>query len=126
MDSKIPASKQVNLIGRYLYQHIDSAYKFEKTSNMFDIYVMILYTDAQDYSADIHEMKININITTYQNKIRIDTIDWDMNERTLGFDLFTPETLQDLEIAKKLILNKVIRRVKNAYKQYDFIFDSLY
>lgn len=118
---QIPASQQVNRIGKYLYKHLDGAYKFHKSGNMYDVYCTLLYELKEEYSGtknDVQEMTININITTYQNKIRINTIEMAPQERTLGSDSMKPEELTDLQTAMKIILWKVGNRVRKAYKDY--------
>lgn len=127
---KLQAGQQVNRVGKYLYNHIDGAFKIAKSPNMCDVYFTLIYQipylqripgRGKEYN-DVHEMTINLNITTYQNKLRVNTIEMTPEERTLGFDLFLPEKLEDLEEAKKLILSKIQKRVIKAYKDYDFYF----
>ena len=121
----LPASKQVNRVGKYLYNHLDGAFKNSKSSNIYNVYVTLLYELKTEYGGipnDVQEMTININITTYQNKIRVDTIEVDPKSRTLGFDLFTPEQMEDLVSGSKLILSKVHRRIEKAYEQYNILF----
>jgi len=72
---------------------------------------------------DVSEMTINVNITTYQNKLRVNTIECDPLERTLGFDLFLPEKLTDLRKASDMIMAKVIKRIKKGYKDYITLFE---
>lgn len=126
---KMQAGQQVNKIGQYLYKHIDGAFKIEKTGNMCDVYFMILYEIPKlqrrfghPEDRKMHEMHINLNITTYQNKIRVNVIEVSPEERTLGSYVFLPEVMQDLETAKKLILDKVVKRVSKVYEDYDFVF----
>jgi hypothetical protein len=71
---------------------------------------------------DVDEMTINVSITTYQNKIRVNTIEVDPMERTLGYDLFKPEEMVDLVSASKKIMEKVHKRIKKAYEKYDILF----
>lgn len=126
----LPASQQVNRIGKYLFKHIDGAFKYSKSSNQFDIYFTLLYQipyweripgKGSEYN-DVHEMTIDINLTTYQNKLRVNVIELAPEERTIGYDLYRPEVLMDLPDAMKLIWFGVIKRVSKAYKNYDFIF----
>lgn len=125
-----PASQQVNRVGKYLYKHIDGAYKYTKSSNQYDVYFTLLYQvpyweripgKGSDYN-DVHEMTIDLNITTYQNKLRVNVIELTPEERTIGHDVYRPELLEDLPSAMKLIWYNVIKRVSKAYKDYDFIF----
>lgn len=118
---QIPASQQVNRVGKYLYKHLDGAYKFHKSGNMYDVYCTLLYELKEEYGGtknNVQEMTININITTYQNKLRINTIEMTPQERTLGSDSMKPEELADLQTAMKIILWKVGNRVRKAYKDY--------
>lgn len=122
------ASQKVNTIGRYLYKHIESAYDFKKSANMFDIYFTVYYQLSEENRYEgitddnFHEMNINMNITTYQNKIRINIIEISPKEITIGYDLYTPEKLENLPEAYNLIWNRFIKRMNKYYKDYDFIF----
>lgn len=126
----MPASQQVNRLGKYLYKHLEGAFEFKKSGNTFDVYSTLLYqlhpeyydTDEDVIGHDVQIMTININITTYQNKIRVDTIEVTPNARTLGFDLIPPEVAQDLPTAKELIVKKVGNRIRKAYEHYTILF----
>lgn len=123
----LPASKQVKRIGQYLYKHIDGAYDFKSYSNNYDVYFLLLYElkkelrePGKDYP--VQEMKININVTTYQNKVRINIIELTPKERTIGFDLYTPEKVQDLQKAYPVIMEKIYKRIYKAYEDYYFLY----
>lgn len=123
----LPASKQVKRIGQYLYKHIDGAYDFKSSSNNYDVYFLLLYElkkelrePGKNYPAQ--EMRININVTTYQNKVRINIIELTPKERTIGFDLYTPEKVQDLQKAYPVIMEKIYKRIYKAYEDYYFLY----
>ena len=87
----IPASKLVNMLGKYLYKHIDSAFKYNVSGNMNDIYFYVYYqrsrlnqdwTKPDEYN-DMHEMTINLNLTTYSNKISLNLIEVSPSDKTL-------------------------------------------
>ena len=127
---KIPASTSVNRVGKYLYNHLDGAFKFQTSSNTFDVYTTILYQlpryaqipgKGVEYN-DVHEMVLNLSITTYMNKVRVNIIEMSPEERTIGFDVYAPEVLQDLEEAKRIIFQKVCKRISKAYEDYLFLF----
>lgn len=123
--TQVPASQQVNRVGKYLYKHLDGAYEYHKSSNMYDVYCTLLYELKEEFGGirnDVKEMTININITTYQNKLRINTIEMTPQERTLGFDLMKPEELVDLQAAMNIIKKKVGNRIRRAYKNYTILF----
>lgn len=123
----LPASKQVKRIGQYLYKHIDGAYDFKSSSNNYDVYFLLLYELRKELREPgkeypVQEMKININVTTYQNKIRINIIELTPQERTIGFDLYTPEKVQDLQKAYPVIMEKIYKRIYKAYEDYYFLY----
>lgn len=89
---------------------------------MCDVYFTLLYQDTNSGSDKVYDMTIDLNITTYQNKVRVNIIEMDPNERTIGYDCYDPNSMKDLQNAKKMILNKIIKKVSNAYKDYDFLF----
>lgn len=122
----IPASTQVKRIGKYLYKHIDSAYNFKSSSNMFDVYFTVYYQEKHPALGitinGVQEMHIDINITTYQNKVRVNIIEMTPEEQTLGYMLYAPEKLNDLPSAMKLILDKIVKIVEKTYSDFEFIF----
>ena len=128
--NKLSANQQVNRVGSYLYKHLDGAFKYKKASNQYDVYVTLLYQipylqripgKGKEYN-DVHEMTLDINLTTYQNKLRVNIIEMTDEEYTLGYKLYRPEQLVDLENAMKLIWRDVVKRVSKVYEDYDFIF----
>ena len=119
--TNIPASKMVNRLGKYLYNHLDGAFKYKKSGNTFDIYTTLLYELKEEYGGvknDVREMTLNINITTYQNKIRVNTIEVTPDERALGYDLLKPELLDDLDATQSVIMTKVHKRIDKAYDHH--------
>ena len=128
--NNLSANQQVNRVGNYLYKHLDGAFKYKKASNQYDVYVTLLYQipyfqripgKGKEYN-DVHEMTLDINLTTYQNKLRVNVIEMTDEEYTLGYKLYRPEQLVDLENAMKLIWRDVVKRVSKVYEDYDFIF----
>lgn len=120
-----PASTVVNRVGKYLYNHMDGAYKYSKGANTYDVYVTLLYELKEEYGGipnDVQEMTIIISITTYGDKIRVDTIELTPEERTLGFDRFDVDDVRSLDHAMELIKWKVGNRIRKAYKNYTILF----
>lgn len=126
----LPASTIVNRVGKYLYNHLDGAFKFQTSSNTFDVYTTVLYQlpryaqipgKGPKYN-DVHEMVLNLSITTYVNKVRVNIIEVSPEEKTIGFDVYEPSVLMDLEEAKRIIFQKVCKRISKAYQDYYFLF----
>ena len=128
--AKIPVNSYVNKIGNYLYKHIDSAYDFNKSANMCNVYMSVYYQTVHpgrrpgdpDVYSDMYEMKIQINITTYQNKIRVNLIEVSPDEQTLDYSLYNEEICQDLELLKKKVINRIQKVLHKWFDEYLFIF----
>ena len=120
----MPASLQVNRVGKYLSKHLDGVYKTAKDRNTYDVYVNFMYQPYPEYTETppIDSLNIIISITTYQNKIRVNTIEVTPQARTLGFDLFKIEDMQDMELAMSIIKWKVSKRIQKAYSNYIILF----
>ena len=117
-------------VAKYLYKSIDSAYELKMGVNTADVFISVLYqlpiyvgvSKTRSYDSDVNEMKLNINLTTYAKKIRMNIIEISPEEKTLGFDLFNPEDLEDVVEARKKILNKIKKRISKEFADYEFIF----
>lgn len=129
-EKKLSGNQQVIRVGKYLFKNIDGAYDFKSTSNMYDIYMTVLYevprerrerSDSENKNY-LHEMNVNINITTYANKLRVNVIEMTNREKTLGTIVIFPEHLEDLSEARRRILAKVIKCLSKEFSEYDFLF----
>jgi hypothetical protein len=126
----MPASQLVNKVVKYLNKAISGAYKFRISPNKVDIYMIVLYQipykslrpgDPDKYS-EVQEMHININLTTYQNKLRMNLIEMSPEERTLGFFVIPPEKITDLEFAKYWVMNNLEKTLNKLFDGYIFLF----
>lgn len=123
------ASQQVNKIGKYLAKQIDGAkYRIDGNNHnfvTFPVYYQIPASNDERYQRvddEVHEMTVVLDITTYQNKIRINTIAMTPEETTLGFNVLKPEELIDLPKAQEKIMRIVEGRLGKAFEDYDFVF----
>lgn len=131
-NSKLEAGQQVNRIGKYLYKHLDGAFKIKNSPNTCDVYITVLYQIPPEFLnkyninetkyEEVFEMTINLNITTYQNKLRVNVIEMTEGEKTLGCDVYKPEVLENLQESANLIFNKVCKRISKEFKDYEFLF----
>lgn len=130
MKDNISLNQYVNKLGKYLYNNLDGAFKLVKSSNTCDVYITLLYQlpklqqipgKGKDYN-DVHEMIINLSITTYQDKIRINIIEQDEYERTLGHLIYHTDFLSDLKSAKSIIFKNVCKCISKHYSDYHFIY----
>lgn len=127
----VSTSQLVNQVGQYLYKHIDGAYKAVRRPNTYDIYMTVYYQLLLEHQIvmpkdpkynEMHEMKLNISITTYQNKIRVNITEITPEEWTFGYILIKPELLQDVRMSQQLIYDKVCQKIQKHYQDYLFLF----
>lgn len=124
------ANQIVKRVGKYLYKHLESSYKIENTVNTTDVYISVYYQRKkkdQDWTKpnsfnDMHEMKIDISITTYSNKIRINVIEMNPEEKTIGFNVYKPEFFDNMGEAYKHIINNIKNHIEAEFIDYEFVF----
>lgn len=124
-ENKIPASKQVIRLGNYIYNHLDGAYKQVRSGNTVDVYSIFLYQLRPEYGGkvnDVQEMQIDINLTTYQNKVRLNVVEITPMERTLGSSVISEAKLEDLRSAMDYVLQLVAKHITRAYKEYMLLY----
>jgi len=131
---EMQAGQKVNAIAKYIKKHIDGAYKLSFSPMTADVYITIYYdipSEAKEvmkkYGAEpkqkgVESMDIDINITSYQNKVRINVIRMDDNEKTLGQLILKPEDIKDLYDVVENIKDKVSSFIEKEYADYDFVF----
>lgn len=130
--NQLQAGQQVNRVGKYLYKHLDGAYKIKNSPNTCDVYVTVLYQIPPEFLKKygikgdeyekVNEMTVNLSITTYQNKVRINIIEVTPDEKTIGFDVYKPEQLENLQESAAMIFNKVCKRISKEFQDYEFLF----
>ena len=126
MMNMINITQQVNRVGKYLYNHIDSAYKYRKSSNTVDVFMFVLYqipiARRPIGDQETHEMHLIISVTTYVDKLRINIIEISPEERTLGHFTIAAEKLDDLSMLYDEITTKVRKLLDRAYQDYNFLY----
>jgi hypothetical protein len=100
------ANQYANTFSNYVYNHLDTAYKYDKTvGNIFDIY-MVTETEPQ--------IDIKINVTTYADKVRVNVFYTGTRNLIVSVILqpkrFTPEASEDN-------LNYIIDRIYSKLRK---------
>lgn len=124
-------SQNVNTIGKYLYKNLAGAFDFKKSSNMFDVYTVVLYQIPIEYirrynlneeQSDVKEMIINLNLTTYQDKIRFNVIEQDPDEMTLGCKVCQLSKYKNYAQLRDDIVAYLKKQLQKRYSGYEFLF----
>lgn len=122
-------SKLVTSIGKYIYKNVEGAISQKSMPNSYEVRILVLYEIPKlqrrvgyKEDQDLNEMIINLNLTTYKNKIRVNLIEETPEEQTLGYDLYEPDKLMNPSIARDRILEKVYTRLKKRFSEYEFVF----
>lgn len=138
------ANSLVNPLGQYLFKNLDGATNFEKSSNMCEVTTIVLYQMPYEIrkkynipdseATDVHEKELGINITSYNQKIRINILDNDENQETLGIkviDLSIPKyakyqsqnlRVKLFELIKSEIEKFIKKKLEDKYQYYDFLY----
>lgn len=129
-NKQLTPSQQVNNLGKYLRKNIDTCYKYEKSSNMYDVYFTILYEipldirkayDLDSSYDDLNEMNLDLNLTTYSNKIRINILEVNNNFVPLGSKVFDPLKYSSYADMRSDIFMYLEKTLIRKYDGYDFI-----
>lgn len=128
--NRLPLPSQVKRLGKYLKDNLEGVYKVVEPPNEYIIYDTILYQIApevrkmlkkyqkefQGKEEDIYEMNIYFNITTYGQYIRVNVIQLDEYEITLGYLRLDQKDLISLPYCKQKILEYTKKRIETKYK----------
>ncbi len=109
----------VNKFGKFLYKQIDGAYKISFAPNTCDVYMFMYY---QAPGEEMNEMRFDLSIAAYRNKIRVNVTEITSMERTIGQIIYDPEDLVNVEHATKRVYADVVKKIEKAYQDYDFIY----
>lgn len=130
MLKKLEPGQIVKILAKYLYEHIDSAYKIVTKANLSEVYMVVYYqipqlsrkpTERRSYS-ELYEMTLQISITTYKDKIRINLTVMDPDKVTLSFRTYSTDMFYDLPLAKSLILKHIQEKLIRTFDEYEFVF----
>lgn len=127
--NKIPPAQQVNRVGKYLNKNIPGAFKLTFSPNQCDVYFRVYYQipylqrrPGMGEFNDVSEMIMNINVTTYGNKIRMNITEVSPEEKTICFVVCSEDECQNLNILKAKVWDKLTKSVNKEYEGYDFVF----
>lgn len=115
------AGANVNRIGKYLMKHIDGAYSIKFLSMTCEV-LMKMYYQIEGDANTFNEMDFEINITSYQNKIRVNLTEITETEKTIAQVILKPEEVEDLNLAKKRILSTLRKAIAKEFDNYIFVF----
>lgn len=116
----LQAGQMINQMGQYLYSHIDSSENKRKSPNMFDVWFRVYYQLPGD--ENLKEMGIDLNLTTYANKIRMNIIETSPAERTLGQRVYEVEALNNTVLGSKKVFKDTQKIIQKAFRDCQFLF----
>ena len=129
--NRLPLPSQVKRLGKYLKDNLSGVYKVVEPPNEYNIYTTMLYMiepnarkvmkkypkELQGKEDEIYEMPIYLSITTYGGKyIRVNVIQLDEYEITLGFLRLDQMDLISLPACKQKILEFAKKKIETKYK----------
>ena len=129
----------VKSLGKYLHKALPNSSKFtvganECTVNMSVYYV--LYSDVVGESGslknmsmieieklldvDLTEMILDINITTYANKIRVNIIERSPEEFPVGHIAYPEVKLQNPSNFRDVVMSDIFKKIEKRFTQFKF------
>ena len=129
--NRLPLPSQVKRLGKYLKDNLAGVYKVQEPPNEYIIYTTMMYMiepearkvmkkypkELQGKEDEIYEMNIYFNITTYGGKyIRVNVIQLDEYEVTLGFLRLDRVDLMSLPACKVEILEFAKKKIEKKYE----------
>lgn len=133
--NRLPLPSQVKRLGKFLAKNLTGVYKVEEPPNEYIIYTTLLYQvdpkvrkamkryekEFHGIEEDIYEMNIYFNITTYAQYIRVNVIQLDEYEQTLGFLRLGPKDLISLPFCKQKLLEYTKKVIEKKYEGYEVL-----
>lgn len=105
MNQNLQGGQVVKKVGSYLYRHLDSAYNYKNSANSYDVYIYVYHKNDK--------IDLDINITTYADKIRINITEISPEEKTIGQIILSYK--RDLNDFLQLTYNKIITKLDKYY-----------
>lgn len=121
MAEKLNPGTWINKVGKYLKSNIDGAFKIAFKPMHCEVTMRMYYQVPKDPDS-LDEMHFTIDITSYQNKLRINITEDTLMEKTIGQIILDPDELSDLDLVRKKILLRIKKAIAKEYAEYDFIY----
>lgn len=125
MSKRVLTQQDINKIAKYIYKHTDGAYKLSFGVNQVDVYMYFYYHSGTSSDEPVKQMNLDINMTGYDNKIRLNVTEIDDMENTFvgtTIPVESLDTLEDLEYLRKIVYNKIVKGIEKEYADYDIIY----
>ncbi len=119
--SSIDLGKLVNKLGKSLKNSIDGVYAIQFMPNTCRL-KMRMYYQLIDDSDSFRELHLFIDITTYQNKLRINITEDTSDEQTIGQVILTQEQATNLKLVKNKVLNCIDKSIAKKFEKYDYLY----
>ena len=122
--SRSNAGEYVNKVGKYLKQTLDGAYKIKFSPMECQVFMEMLFEVPEDKKS-YGEIKFEISIVSYQNKLRINITELTEREKTVGQIILKEldlENLSDLHQIKIMVVDKINKFLEKEYPGYYLVY----
>lgn len=115
----------VKKLGKWLSKNMPNAFKYTSGANESSVYFTIYYLEYTDPSIDynneeLDEMVVEINITTYANKIRVNVIERTPEEFTVGHIVYPPDKSADWVNLRGVVIGDILKKIQKRFTDYMF------
>lgn len=120
VEKPLEGTKLVNMLGNYLYNNLDGAIDFKKNGGAYELNTLVLYQKFGDPT--LYEMILNLDITTYTDKIRVNILEKSPDFATVGFSTFPIVTQKNIPLLYAQVWPKVCKQISKYFEDYEFLF----
>lgn len=115
-------NQYVNKVGKYLNKSVDGAYKIKFGPDYSEVYIQVLFQE-KGRPETFDETVVRANVTSYQDKLRINFIEDDDREKTLGqLILKANEITNGMPYIKEKVRTALTKAMFKEFGDYEFVF----
>jgi len=121
MQQRYLNQQDVNQIAKYIQKKTAGVYKIKFGVNEVDIF-LIMYYHTGHRTDPVQEMDLDINMTSYNGKIRFNVTEMNEMENTIVHGVIEVTDPSDLETTRQNIFKKIVKGIEKTYEDYEVIF----
>lgn len=125
-------TKLVNTVGKSISKKLLGTLRKRKESNECIVDCTILYQIPKEVSHrymlpkevrdNVGEMDVQISVTTYSNKIRVNMVQLTPKQKTMGCKTFKVDTFNNVQQGMKAVMTFIGKCVEREYPEYEVLF----
>ncbi len=121
ISAKLQPSQYMIQLGKYIYNNVEYCYQYKSSVNTFDCYLRVHYTIDEDLIEEGESSEgyidLNLNLVTYQNKIRINLYELDNSyQKVIGTKILEVKDNFNVKSECDKLLKFVFKKIGKEYE----------